>query len=366
MEEKHFIEADENQNILLTTIRLPKNIHFLTDRLPKANYVPLRTRTIDKSRFLATLAGYKNVSNENRLQAYEDHLMKGSESVDTHKKDKLPGIKDNREEIFRVYGNREKEKKLLPIHKTNLNELNDRSLIQNEQELLIQRLAEEQRRGREREIRQHRGGAGHMQSEQPGRHILRDLDKDAISMEPPTKRLGYAIHNLNSDVIFDELSGGYSNKGANILSKGGSHKSGKKLDGYDIKYENSPYVSTKKKGPDNLLNPYRPDKVPAGRLPSISPDVNRKVGRLPSISKNPALYNYESSPYKIKPARPYKPNLGNIDDLQDRYNHLNTEANSKKDLVRENYMVKNQSILPNKKYIDGLKYHNQYADIQIK
>ena len=43
-----FILDDE----LLKTIRLPKNIHYLTDRLPKANYNPLMTKKIDKNRFL--------------------------------------------------------------------------------------------------------------------------------------------------------------------------------------------------------------------------------------------------------------------------------------------------------------------------
>ena len=38
--------------MLLKTIRIPKNIHYLTDRLPKANYLPLKTKKVDKSKFI--------------------------------------------------------------------------------------------------------------------------------------------------------------------------------------------------------------------------------------------------------------------------------------------------------------------------
>ena len=40
---------------LLNTIRVPRNIHYLTDRLPKPNYAPLKTKKIDKNEFIKTL-----------------------------------------------------------------------------------------------------------------------------------------------------------------------------------------------------------------------------------------------------------------------------------------------------------------------
>jgi len=62
IEDKHLTELDENfQNSLLNTIRIPKNIHFLTDRLPKANYNPMKLRNVDRNKFLQTLAGYKDL-----------------------------------------------------------------------------------------------------------------------------------------------------------------------------------------------------------------------------------------------------------------------------------------------------------------
>ena len=57
------IEGDEGENFLLNTIRIPKNIHYLTDRLPKPNYQPLKTRNIDKQRFIRTLAGSPSNNN---------------------------------------------------------------------------------------------------------------------------------------------------------------------------------------------------------------------------------------------------------------------------------------------------------------
>ena len=64
MNDQHLVEVDEGAPFLLNTIRIPKNIHYLTDRLPKPNYLPLRTRKIDKQRFLQTLAGVRDITYE--------------------------------------------------------------------------------------------------------------------------------------------------------------------------------------------------------------------------------------------------------------------------------------------------------------
>ena len=50
MDEKMFIKVDEEQK-LLNTIRVPQNLHFLTDQLPKANYNELKLIKIDKHIF---------------------------------------------------------------------------------------------------------------------------------------------------------------------------------------------------------------------------------------------------------------------------------------------------------------------------
>ena len=86
MDEKHLMETDEvSQNNLLNTIRIPKNLHFLTERLPKANYSPMKIKKVDKHKFLQTLAGYKDLSPIASL--LEDNIIKtGAESVDSHKK----------------------------------------------------------------------------------------------------------------------------------------------------------------------------------------------------------------------------------------------------------------------------------------
>jgi len=52
------LEVDEGIPFLLTTIYVPKNMHYLTERLPKPNYAPLKTKKIEKYRFLSALAGY--------------------------------------------------------------------------------------------------------------------------------------------------------------------------------------------------------------------------------------------------------------------------------------------------------------------
>lgn len=48
----HLLEVDEGVPFLLTTIRVPKNLHYLTDKLPKPNYLPLKMKKIDRARFL--------------------------------------------------------------------------------------------------------------------------------------------------------------------------------------------------------------------------------------------------------------------------------------------------------------------------
>jgi NIMA (never in mitosis gene a)-related kinase len=42
LNEKTLIEPDEAIPELLRTIRIPKNMHYLTDKLPKPNYIPVK------------------------------------------------------------------------------------------------------------------------------------------------------------------------------------------------------------------------------------------------------------------------------------------------------------------------------------
>ena len=49
------MEADEGKLDLLSTIRIPKNMNHLTERLPKPNYTPLKLKKIDKHKFIQTL-----------------------------------------------------------------------------------------------------------------------------------------------------------------------------------------------------------------------------------------------------------------------------------------------------------------------
>ena len=87
MEDKYFTELDEaGSNFLLNTIRIPKNIHYLTDRLPKPNYVPLKTKKLDKKRFLQTLAGYQ----ENDSQHESDNIRNSMPEIPYH----LPKLKN--------------------------------------------------------------------------------------------------------------------------------------------------------------------------------------------------------------------------------------------------------------------------------
>ena len=37
-------DSEDLREDLLNTIRVPQNLHYLTDKLPKANYEPIQTR----------------------------------------------------------------------------------------------------------------------------------------------------------------------------------------------------------------------------------------------------------------------------------------------------------------------------------
>lgn len=51
----HLIEVDEGTPFLLNTIRIPKNLANLTERMPKPNYNVLKTKVMDKHKFIQTV-----------------------------------------------------------------------------------------------------------------------------------------------------------------------------------------------------------------------------------------------------------------------------------------------------------------------
>lgn len=55
LEERHLLEADEGNPIFLNTIKFPKNLHYLTERLPGPNYEPLKVKRVDKAKFVQTV-----------------------------------------------------------------------------------------------------------------------------------------------------------------------------------------------------------------------------------------------------------------------------------------------------------------------
>lgn len=46
---------DEGAPFLLNTIRIPKNLSNLTERMPKPNYNNLKTKKLEKGKFLSTV-----------------------------------------------------------------------------------------------------------------------------------------------------------------------------------------------------------------------------------------------------------------------------------------------------------------------
>lgn len=60
----------DESSLMLQTIRISKNLHYLTERLPKANYTPLKLKKLDKGKFIQTLG----IASEDVNEASEPNL----------------------------------------------------------------------------------------------------------------------------------------------------------------------------------------------------------------------------------------------------------------------------------------------------
>lgn len=80
MENKMLLENDENLNpYLLNTIMMPKDFHYLTDKLPEPNYEPIKTRMSNQMEYMKRGGQNNDMSND---QSYESNW----------ENKKLPGI----------------------------------------------------------------------------------------------------------------------------------------------------------------------------------------------------------------------------------------------------------------------------------
>ncbi len=82
------VPDDDEKSVLLSTIHFPKNFMTLNDRLPRANYSPLRVRKIDKSKLIETVSeGCLNNSN-----LISENQKKNTEYFENRSPDFLPEI----------------------------------------------------------------------------------------------------------------------------------------------------------------------------------------------------------------------------------------------------------------------------------
>ena len=60
---------------MLKTIRMPNNIHYLTNKLPEANYSPIKTKSIGKESYLhkKTMPDLGNRGMSGKRDPYEQH-----------------------------------------------------------------------------------------------------------------------------------------------------------------------------------------------------------------------------------------------------------------------------------------------------
>jgi NIMA (never in mitosis gene a)-related kinase len=383
IDEKHLMEFDDNtKNDLLTTIRIPKNLHYLTERLPKANYVPMKTKKIDKHKFLQTLAGYKDISPN--VSGLDEGLFKqGSESVDSHKKYfKDGGVKNlgnihlpplhangiphrNNEDIVKIYTSKDGGKKAVPISKNDLLEKNILNLDAELKRALEMKKLKEKEREREKEAAQRE--REHREPREPREHREREKSrerergKDEVHHSP-----GYSIKDLNKEFVYDKHISNIQNiygtkphkKSPELSPVKGHHALGSDQGSGHLKLKKamSPEYSNGEEVDDHGRLPPLKGEAKASKLPALR---NRENGDaqspIPSVAPNKGKLKELSKLYKV--------NIGNIDDLNERYQQLGSKPVAKRDRQKENYMVKNQSTQGNgnaDSYLDnavsGVKY----------
>ncbi|CAD8110148.1 unnamed protein product [Paramecium sonneborni] len=116
LDDKVLVE-EEGAKFLLQTIRVPRNMHYLTDRLPKPNYNPIRMTKIDKQQFIQTLAIQK-LNQENLEENHSLHVdflprlnKRNEESFDNSvvsknnkKNDETDNLINKNNQISQIYG----------------------------------------------------------------------------------------------------------------------------------------------------------------------------------------------------------------------------------------------------------------------
>jgi len=241
MEERHLTEIEDTQNnMLLNTIRIPKNLHFLTERLPKANYALLKTKKVDKHKFLQTLAGYKEAGHHS---AVED-MIRGSESVDSYKKDKehgriyLPpvGKEAQTKDIIKIYGGKEKRE---PVEKIkNPPRVSPLDHDRSESEVSHIRKNPELRK-------KPRGLDTDEDKDISEREKPKNKELDRNKRQGAANRIAYKVHDLNQDAVFDQHA-------ANIKNIYGG-KSNAKLAAADIHNIKDPSLNAIKRHKNQMM-----------------------------------------------------------------------------------------------------------------
>ena len=192
---------------LLSTIRVPKSFLFLTERLPKANYNPLKTKKIEKIKFLQTLAGYKDLSTNHSIA---EDLTKETEGTEHYKKNKdygkayLPSVgkEAHSKYIMKIYGDRDKERRgrvaklrTERSHETNISNIifddsTDYETKSIKQSIKARRLKNvetaEDKESIDTEI------------------LSKGKSSEQVPYRLPPYRAPYKVHNLNDDVVFEK------------------------------------------------------------------------------------------------------------------------------------------------------------------
>ena len=76
MDERHHNEVDETEPLLLRTIRIPKKLSYISDRLPKSNYNPLRIKSINRKQIQTVESSKRENSIISESYSTQENLKK--------------------------------------------------------------------------------------------------------------------------------------------------------------------------------------------------------------------------------------------------------------------------------------------------
>lgn len=313
-------------NILLSTIRFPKNLHYLTERLPKATYLQEKTLNSAKEKTNPVLVSYDDFSTKRKQGGLvKIEGVKVSESVDSssrkHNVPVLLPIKGKKDDLY-LQGGYGRPKQNIKQVNPQLSESieKDNLVLEYQRRLREQKIKEleRERRGREKErsvvvgVRDYQNSREKTESSYSSE--IKRLERDILHPSPKPKRSHldyYGNLEERGDVSF--IPGDAAKKASlekqTYIQQIYGIKNAKRLQKELSKYQYPP-ASRKLVVPENQIKEQieylkQKPKLAEGegdaRIARLPPIIKNSLELSPMMDGNKRRINELSKAYNIKP-----------------------------------------------------------------